>query len=158
MADKLTEEGINPTAKPKSDDKPVKESQSKEEQRMDRIAQLSATDPNKLSDQEIQEFSSWKMRKTKEMLDSEPKVPIYIPYGFGEKKNNPATMYQFFQINGYPIRVRKGVDAMVPLSIKKLYQESVDADNETANSPDLIDNIGMKIDPVTNAPKSSAHL
>lgn len=53
---------------------------------------------------------------TKYLLSQEPKVTKYIPLDLGEKRG----VVQPFTINGYRIRILKGTEVSVPMSIAAL--------------------------------------
>lgn len=56
------------------------------------------------------------IQATKAILDAEPKVQFMIPLFEGEK---PGSVHQCF-INGYEVRVKKGIMTLVPQSIAEL--------------------------------------
>lgn len=158
MSQKITEEEIIPSEAPQtppvavSEPKPpkLKPTTAKEDVAMAKVAEMAESAPKELSDSQINNFISWKMRKTYEMLLAEPKESLFIPFNLGEDKRHPANQYAYFGINGWPVYVRRGMDVMVPRTIKRMYQEST---QETVTEAQWsLDNIGMRIDPVTKAP------
>lgn len=57
----------------------------------------------------------------KAKLDKEPKVPFFVPLGYKEK----AGAQVVFQINGYTVYVRKGVQYDLPKTLVKMANDSM---------------------------------
>jgi hypothetical protein len=66
---------------------------------------------------------------TKDILDRQPKVRFMIPLDMGEKKGS----YHEVQINGYILRIQKGVFVDIPQSVADLLAESFDLTNEAGS-------------------------
>jgi|SRR5579871_66182 len=156
MADKITEESLGKVEQPKSQETATESSISDQEaeQIAEKSVTIAAVDPKSLTAAEIENFFSWKRKKTQEMLESEPKVRIFIPFNVGEDKNNKANQYAFFGINGFYVHVRKGMYVDVPKTIADMHMESVAETERALDHENSISNIGMKIDPTTGQRKT----
>ena len=86
-----------------------------------------------LNEKQLSEARKSDIQKTKEALDEQPKVTFLVPLGPDEKEGSFETVC----INGYLIKIKKGVMVEIPRQVALLLADSYKI-QMTAGSKNLI--------------------